>query len=183
MSKQSKNDKACPICKARKTAVLETWVAIDKILFRNKKPSQILSKEKLVEFREIKGSFLLNLFEIYKELNYVSKNRYKDQNELVENVSNSVLNTLIETKILLKTPNIKKSLIEEINVNLKENKISLKESQTKTILKNLFITAIDKWSLQEALQESSFDIQKTEKGRLLIGAHKGLRNKLINVVI
>ncbi len=183
MSKKVKNINECPICKARKTAILENWVGIDKILFKGKKPSEVLSKEKLIEFREIKGSFLLNLFEIYKEINHVSKNRYNDQKELVENVSKKVVINLKETKEFLKTPSIKKALIEEININVKKNKLTLQESQKKTVLMNLFRTSIDKWSLQEALQESSFDIQKTEKGRLIIGAHRGLRDKLISIVI
>ena len=98
----------CPICKARKIAVLEGWYAFEKILFKDNKKSKLFDETTLKEFKELKGCFLTNIFEIYKETNFTSKNQYKDKNELIEKTFIRADNVINESKNIIKQKEFKR---------------------------------------------------------------------------
>ncbi len=181
--KEEVNESGCPICKARKLAVIEGWYGLDTILFKNKKSSEVLGGKQLKEFKELKGCFLTNIFEIYKEVNHISENTYKDKSELINKVYKNAVNVLDESKNIIKDNKFKKVISEEIQNLVKNEKVSLTEAKQTSVIFNLLKTAVDKFFLESAFGNTNVNIQESEKGRILIAAHKGLRDKIIRLVL
>lgn len=167
---------SCPICKKRKTAVIENWLGIDRIIFGKTNPKNILDKDQLKEFREFKNAFLLNLFEIYSDLNHISFATHKDTKHLEDYAITKAELALEHAKNILKMDEVKSMLKEEISIKLGNS--PTEEQKIQLVKENLIKTALDSF-LFDGVEEDLPSLNESERGRLLIGAHRKLRDTLV----
>lgn len=174
--------KKCPICIKRQLAILENIVAIDKILFKESTPAKILNRIEYDLYKKTKAAMLLNLYEIYAILGHISYNKYESLKEMTKASYKKGEEIFNESVKLLKTKEFKNIINESINSSLKENKQSNIDNIKKTVISNiLFEAALNSLMLEEAILSSKVDILSTEKGKILIDAHKSFVNDLINI--
>ena len=164
----------CPICKKRKTAILENWIGLDRILFRNNRPKDMLDKKKLKEYREMKSMFLLNLFEIYTSVGYLTKNSHGSIKSLEEYAVTKADLKFQESANLIKTEKAQKELGSIINENMTNAEIS--NLVIETVLRN----AIDAYVF-ESINTELVGMNKDEAGRLMIEAHRSCRDDIVRL--
>ena len=161
----------CPVCNLRKTAVIENWTAVDHVIFGKNEPKRILVKEEYNNYKKLKSCMLLNLFELYKHVNYVGGNMYENITEMENRSLEKAKIALAKSKALVESQEVKSHILENVSQDEK---------------KKIFIENVLKTSIDFLLFESSFsDILKIRendmKGNLLIQAHKDFRNKIIQM--
>lgn len=172
---------SCPICKRRQIAILEHIVAIDRIIFNSNKPKDCLSEADYSHYKKIKNAMLVNLYEIYKELDYISENVYKNGiKELNKKSYETGSIVLDETVELFKRKEILKEVNQNISEYIKENKGT---TEDEALLKNLFEVALDRLMFENALNGVSSEILEDRKMDLLFKAHKSFRSDLVDIAL
>lgn len=163
----------CPICQKRKKAIIENWVGLNKII--SKFVLKPISESQTQKLNKLKFKFLLNLTDIYKNINYVSENKYSNVKDMTVKVNTRVEHIINECISLTQTDkNIQKSIAESVVRN--------SDADT-SIVKHLLEYSIDKLSLEEPIKECNCNIGGTTQGKLLITAHRSFRDELVNFVM
>lgn len=176
---------SCPICKRRQISMLENVVAIDRILFNKSNPKQCLTETNNKQYNKIKNAMLINLYEIYKEFNYISENVYKDG---IKQINRASLEkgeiVLSETVELFKQKPFLQELNEEIQNTLSQDKsLDFKRASNKVVLKSIMEVSLDRLMLENALEGLDESILENTKVNLLLKAHKSFRNDLVTLAI
>jgi hypothetical protein len=158
-----------------KTAIIENWVGIDKIIFRNESPKKVLDENSLAQYKEYKNCMLLNLHEIYSILEQSPAFKHKNLQELDVYMTKKASIIEEEVKEILKSDEAKQSIKEQISLT------EGIENHTK-IVKEMFLkTAIDIMLFENV--DSLNLLNDDPQGKILIDAHRKLRDKMIGVVI
>ncbi len=166
----------CSICKKRKAAILENWIGLDRILFRQNRPSDVLDKNQLKEYRSLKSMFLLNLFEVYTAIGYLTKNSHDTIKNLEEYAQTKADLKFQEAANLIKSKDMEKVLSESITDTMTDNEIS------KLVIEAVLINAIDSFVF-ESVDKELVGMTKEEAGRLMIEAHRSCRDDLVKNVL
>lgn len=166
--------KNCQICKKRKTAVIESWIGMDRVLFEDSKPSRVLSEDKKAEYTELKNTFLLNLFEMYLVLEHINPNNFSDIEELKEYATTKAELAVEFAKNRIREKDVRDLLIQECNGSSEPDKV-VKSSYKKIALEAYLFNGIDR-ELIEAMSED-------ESGRLMLEAHDKLIEKILEIVV
>jgi hypothetical protein len=164
----------CPICKNRKAAILENWIGLDRILFRQSRPNDVLNKTELKEYRNLKSMFLLNLFEIYSTTGHVIKNSHNSIKTLEEYSITKADLKFQESANMIKTESAEEALSEIIKEGMTELEIS------NIVLETVLTNAIDAFVFEGV---ELVGINNDDAGKLMIEAHRSCRNDLIKKVL
>jgi len=165
--------KNCSICKKRKTAVIESWMGMDKILF-DKPLDRVFNESDKKEYIDLKNTLMLNLFELYHNINYVNSNSYEDLEALKEYASMKA--ELAES--------FAKNKIQQSDVKqmLKEEAIS-KENPESFIKQNYYKIALEAYLFNGVNRDLLTSFGKTEKGNLILTAHDKLIENILELVV
>lgn len=170
---------SCTICQQRQIALLENMLAIDAILFPGTTPKKKLSESEYKHYSKVKNATLLNLYEIYKNLDYVSENNFDGDIKLMETFSYKLGKTVLENTIEM----VKSD--DEILTSINESVSSVpeKENQAKVVIETVLSIALDNLMLQEAFNSGNIEQLDTMEGELLLNAYKSFRNDLLKFAV
>jgi hypothetical protein len=161
--------------KPLQSQIIKNYMAIDRILFGDHNPTKALGENDAKKYTLTKGAFLSNLYEIYKKMGYLpadtaptAKDLAKEANILAESAMNRA------KKISLKEEfrnSIRKEV--ELNENLHENYIVLKEMKK---------IAIDALLFEEAMKKGCVKCLADMQGEMLMHAHRYYKDKMMSYV-
>lgn len=179
---------ACEVIKKRRQiAMLENIVAIDRILFPESTPNKKLEEADLQHYRKLKNAMLVNLYEMYKTLNYVSETTYKGGISQINDFSYKRGGEVFrETASFIKTPEVLKSINESIQSLIEKENISFELASNKITLKQFMEIALDKLMLENAFNSDDYnakDLKESKSWEYLLAAHKSFRNDLIKIAL
>jgi adenine-specific DNA methylase len=163
----------------RKSAILEQWFAIDRILF-NKNPRKVLGEQDYAEYLTNKAAFLSNLYEMYKVVGYKPNNKSTSLKEIVSHSGVVAKAALKQAKTILENSNVISIVKDEIkHVGERE---ALSESQVAqfVIKRRRNAVAIDSMAIDNVINESNSHQLKDWRGAVLVDAHKVLRDQMID---
>ena len=164
---------------ATKSAILEHWFGVDKVLFGSESPEKLMKEDKYVEYMSTKSAFLSNLFEIYMKLEYQPTREHKSVEELQEFAENSASLAFLETKQMFDT----KEVITEVKNNIADTAklegLTESEVAQHVVAKNYKAVALDCLTIGKALEEACSVCLNDWDGKIKLEAHKGLRDKLV----
>lgn len=170
--------------KTRQIAVLELWFAVDKILFGKSVRTAIADNELYENYLAMKGALLSNLYEIYKKIDFVPERKnYKCVKEIIDASSETVNNVLSETKEFMKADDISKTVRDEIKEASHLEGWNEEEIARYIITKRRGAIAIDKITCEVAITKDKKKLLTDWEGKILVDAHKGLRNSLIEIAM
>jgi len=166
--------------KAAKSEVLKHWFGIDQILF-NGPAKNFLDEDVLKQYLSTKGALLSNLFEVYKKIGYKPENNFKTvadmsqaANELAENFKNHANEILSKTSVL-------KLVKEEIKELGSTEGLTEEQVAKYVVLKRRNATALDAMLFEAFTSLPNKDALNDWQGKVLIDAHKSLRDSLIDI--
>jgi len=167
--------------KGRKTVILESWFVIDQILF-GRPAKEVLSEDKMSQYLTSKGAFLSNLYEIYSRLGYSPDSDFDKISDMVESARLVATEATKKAKDYVQHVSVSKLVKEEIQ---KTSELEgLKEEQVAkfVVLKRMNAVAMDSALLETIVKESKKQDQVSDwQGKVLIDAHKTLRDNLIDI--
>lgn len=170
------------INKSRQAAVIEHWFGIDKLLF-GKNAKNVLKGEDYDNYLSSKGALLSNLYEIYMKLGYESPHRFRNQKELfLESVSLANKASKKAKKILMQE-GVSKLLRKEIESIGRKEGLTEQQVAKYIVTKRRHAVALDEMLLGRPLKEGDTSNLKDWKGKVLIDAHKVLRDSLIEIAL
>lgn len=163
-----------------KSEVIKHWFGIDTILF-GQPATSALSEDVLPQYLSTKGALLSNLFEIYKKINLNSDKKFKTVSEMVKESQELADSSKKRAKEILINESITKLVKEEIkDIGSVEG---LDESQVAryVVLRRRNAVAIDSMLLELSLDEDQKKSLTDWQGKILVDAHKTLRDSLIDI--
>lgn len=175
---------SCPICKKRQISMLEKMVAIDRILFPKSSPQKRLSEVDLNLYKKTKHALLVNLYEVYKNLDHVSENVYTGENpvkEIQKYSSDLGISVFNETAKFIRTKEVVTELNKDASDLMLSEKVDFNVAAKRVILKNFLEIALDKLMLEKAIKQSDVKLLEISGGEILLNAHKSFRNDLIKL--
>lgn len=165
--------------KKRKTAVLEHWFGIDRILF-TRNPRGVLNSENFDKYCSTKGALLSNLYEIYVKIGYTPDKTFRNIKEMVGSATKFASAAKQKAKEILVKENVGNLIKEEIKDAGHLEGLSEKEVGRYIVMKRRNAVAIDAMTMGNALIENK-ELLGDWSGRVLIDAHKTLRDSLIDI--
>jgi hypothetical protein len=169
---------SCPICQQRQVAMLENMLAIDAILFPGTTPSKKLSESEYKHYSKVKHATLLNLYEIYKNLDYVSENNFEGDVELMESFSYKLGETVLQNT--LKMVKEDDNILSSINESAANSSV---EVSSQLVIETVLSIALDNLMLEEAFNSGNIEQLDTTEGELLLNAYKSFRNDLLTFAV
>jgi len=166
--------------KSMKAEVLKHWFGIDSILF-GKKATEGLSEETISNYLTTKGSLLSNLFEIYKKIKFDSNTNYNTVAEMIKESMELAETSKKRAKKLLENESVTKMVREEIKDIGSVESLTEREVAKYVILKRRNAVAIDSMLLESVISEDQKKLLNDWKGKVLVNAHKMLRDNLIEI--
>lgn len=166
--------------KSMKSEVLKHWFGIDSILF-GKKATDSLSEENIGNYLTTKASLLSNLFEIYKKINFESDIKFETVADMVKESMEVAEVSKKRARELLESESVTKMVREEIKDIGSVESLSEREVARYVILKRRNAVAIDSMMLENALTDEQKKLLNDWEGKILVDAHKTLRDNLIEI--
>lgn len=165
--------------KARKSEILKHWFGIDSILFDNAKNK--LNEENYEQYISTKGAFLSNLFEIYNKLGYKPQSKCKSIKCLVENGKTSAIESKTRANSLMENKTVLNSVRKELQEMGTTEKLGVQQVAKYVIQTRRNAIALDSMLLESILKEKGKGTLNNWKGKVLLDAHKTLRDSLIEI--
>lgn len=168
--------------KTRKTSILEHWFGIDKILFgENAKNS--LSGEDYDRYCTTKGALLSNLHEIYKKMDYDPETTYQNVGEMAKASIATADTAMSKAKKIIQTESVSKIVKQEIQEAGNLEGLSEQEVARYVVLKRRNAVAMDAMLMGAPSLSEGKDSLEDWQGKVLVDAHKTLRDALIDFSI
>jgi len=166
--------------KSRKSEVLKHWFGIDSILF-GQKATNNLSEENVPKYLTTKGSLLSNLFEIYKKIKFEPDTKFDTVADMVKESLELAEVSKKRATELLESESVTKMVREEIKDIGSVESLTERQVARYVILKRRNAVAIDSMILESALSEEQKELLNDWQGKVLVDAHKTLRDNLIEI--
>jgi len=166
--------------KSMKSEVLKHWFGIDTVLFGNK-ATDSLSEENISNYLTTKGSLLSNLFEIYKKIKFEPGTKFNTVADMIKESFDLAENSKARAKELLESESVTKMVREEIKDIGSVESLTEREVARYVIQKRRNAVAIDSMMLESALSEEQKELLTDWQGKVLVDAHKTLRDNLIEI--
>jgi len=163
-----------------KSEVLKHWFGIDTVLFGNK-ATDSLSEENISNYLTTKGSLLSNLFEIYKKIKFEPGTKFNTVADMIKESFDLAENSKARAKELLESESVTKMVREEIKDIGSVESLTEREVARYVIQKRRNAVAIDSMMLESALSEEQKELLTDWQGKVLVDAHKTLRDNLIEI--
>ncbi len=168
--------------KGIKTEVLEHWMGIDFILFGDKNPKDVLKEDSYKNYITTKGAFLSNLYEIYMLIGYNSDSKFNTVKEMKENSIKLANEAKNKSKDKIQNESVLKLIKEEVSEFLKDQKLNEQEMAKRVVSRRHKAISLDSLVLENALRKGCKYCLTDWRGKVLIDAHKTLRDNLIDIL-
>ena len=151
--------------------ILELWVLVDKVIFGNKNPKDVLVRESdFNAYRTNKGALINNVVEMYSKYNFVPSTEYKTTSELLDSVNKRVQESF--------------EYVDEI---MQENKAELAKEvfeigKSPSIVKRFVFEKRNK-SVLDSLLLKEFSNHAQDVDRILKESYRILRDSLVKEVL
>ncbi len=165
-----------------KIAVLEHWFGIDKVLF-GKNADSVLKEEELDRYLTTKGAFISNLFEIYKKLGHQPSTQYQTVNEMVEYSATQAGEATTRANEILKNSSVSSIVRKEIREMGSTEDLDESQVAHFVVLRRRNAVALDSMMLESALSPDNKKELSDWQGKVLVDAHKTLRDSLIDIAL
>jgi len=163
-----------------KSEVLKHWFGIDSILF-GQKATDSLSEEGISKYLSTKGALLSNLFEIYKKIDIETETKFDTVADMVKESIELAGVSKKRARELLESESVTKMVRDEIKDIGSVESLTERQVARYVILKRRNAVAIDSMVLESALTEEQMKLLNDWQGKVLIDAHKTLRDNLIEI--
>lgn len=159
---------------------LSNFYGIDRILFGDSNPKDLLKEGEFNNYQTAKGAFLSNAYDIYTKLGFTPERSFKSPKKLVEYGVVRADKSLERAKKIVSTSSVTKMLKEEFKQIAGNKKTSsARKVANILVLENIQKVAIDSMIMENAIKNGCpVCIQKWET-KILFDAHKTLRDALI----
>jgi hypothetical protein len=159
---------------------LSNFYGIDRILFGDSNPKDLLKEGEFSNYQTAKGAFLSNAYDIYTKLGFDPQRGFKSPKKLVEYGIIRADKSLERAKKIVSTSSVTKMLKEEYRQMTGGKKTSrARKVANSLVLENIQKVAIDSMIMESAIKNGCpVCIQKWET-KILFDAHKTLRDALI----
>jgi len=166
--------------KSTKSEVLKHWFGIDKVLFDNPAKNS-LSEEALSQYFSTKGALLSNLFEIYKKVGYTPDAAFKTVAEMAEHANSLAIESKEKANTILGESSVLKLVKEEIKELGTIEGLTEGQVAKYVVLKRRNATALDSMLFEGFASLNIKETLNDWEGKVLIDAHKTLRDSLIDI--
>jgi len=166
--------------KSMKSEVLKHWFGIDAILFGQRAPDN-LSEDVLGQYLTTKGALLSNIFEIYKKISFDPETKFKNVAEMVKESHKLAESSKKRAKDLLVSESVTKLVKDEIKEIGSVEGLSERQVARYVILRRRNAVAIDSMMLEMAVTDEQKKLLNDWRGKVLVDAHKSLRDNLIDI--
>lgn len=166
--------------KAAKSEVLKHWFGIDKVLFDGP-AKEVLGEEELAQYFSTKGALLSNLFEIYKKVNYKPENNFKTVAEMVKYANEMAIDSKKKANDILSETSVLNLVKEEIKEMGSTEGLTEEQVAKYVVLKRRNATALDSMLFESLASLGGKDVLNDWQGKVLVDAHKSLRDSLIDI--
>lgn len=166
--------------KSMKSEVLKHWFGIDSILF-GQKATESLSEENISKYLSTKGALLSNLFELYKKINLDPDTKFDTVADMVKESIELADVSKKRARELLESESVTKMVREEIKDIGSVESLTERQVARYVVLKRRNAVAIDSMMLESTLTEEQKKLLSDWKGKVLVNAHKTLRDNLIEI--
>ena len=166
--------------KSTKSEVLKHWFGIDSILLGGA-PKEKLQEDSFDKYLSTKGALLSNLYEIYQKVDFepdFSCNTVKEMSDSDEELAKT---SKERAKSILETASVGKLVRSEIKEMGDVEGLSGEHVARYVVLKRRNAIALDSMLLEDALKDGRKKSLSDWKGKVLVDAHKTLRDDLINI--
>ena len=168
--------------KSTKSEVLKHWFGIDQVLFGRSATSH-LSEDNLLQYLTTKGALLSNLFEIYEKLGYSKEKNYQTVKEMKQHAIQEAKNCKVKAKKLLESESVLKMVKQEIKEMSVSESLSDEQVAKFVISKRRNAISLDSMMIESVLTTENKTLISDWQGKVLVDAHKTLRDSLIDIAM
>ena len=177
---KNKNEGANMNKKNIKAIVLEHWFGIDRILFGESFAKNVLEGDIYHKYITSKGCLLSNLFELYNKINYDPElPEFKTVNDILESAVKRANIAKEATKALLEKADVAKVIRDEIKDYGDSQGLTEGQVAKLVVSRKFKSAAIDSMLLEEAIKTSCKLCLTDWKAKVLLDAHKVMRDTLV----
>jgi len=166
----------------RQKFIIQHWVACDKILFNENARNHFKENDQLKKYCTAKGAILSNLYEVYKSVGLDHMKSVSGLKGLVSNANTFANVALQEAKQSLRTSDAKRMMIKEMK-DWSAGKYELHEVSSYITKKRIKSVALDHLFLNNKFIKENSELLTDWKGKLLMDAHKILREQLVEIAL
>lgn len=165
---------------SRMAVNLSNFYGIDRILFGRNNPKDVLSEDDFKGYTTAKGALLANVYDIYKKIGYETSKKFTDAKGLVEYGIDRADKSIQRANAIIESDLVSNAIKNDLQ-KIVESKEDVDE---KEVAKNLVVESVQKIALDSFLLEGPVANScplclEDWKGKILIDAHKSLRDSLI----
>jgi len=166
--------------KSTKSEVLKHWFGIDSILLGGT-PKEKLQESNFDKYLSTKGALLSNLYEMYQKIGYEPNSSYTTVKEMSDAAIELAIASKIRAKEILENASVGNIVRSEIKEMGDVEGLSGEQVARYVILKRRNAIALDSMLLENALSDGGKKSLVDWKGKVLVDAHKTLRDDLIDI--
>lgn len=166
--------------KSTKSEVLKHWFGIDSILLGGP-AKEVLKEENFEQYLSTKGALLSNLYEIYQKIGYESEDTYGTVKEMADASSELAKSSKERANKILENASVGKLVRDEIKEMGDVEGLTGQQVARYVVLKRRNAIALDSMLLENIVEGESKKELADWQGRVLIDAHKTLRDSLIDI--
>jgi len=165
-----------------KREVVKKWFGIDRVLFGDKDPKDVLSAEDRSKYLTTKGSLLANLAEMYHIMDFQTESvNYKSEREFFDACVTEADEAIKRSKTLLTNESVLKMVREEVKEVGELEQLTEEQVARYVVLKRKHATAIDSMLHEKFITKENRKKLSDWKGKVIVEAYKHLRNALIDL--
>lgn len=157
---------------------LSNFYGIDRILFGDTSPKDVLKEEEFENYQTAKGAFLSNAYDVYTKLGFEPTKSFKSPKKLVEYGEARAVRALERAKKIVGTDVVTKSLKEDFK-GIKAKKSAKRTAARHLVLDSIQKVAIDSMIMESAIKNGCPVCMMQWETKILFDAHKTLRDALI----
>jgi hypothetical protein len=137
----------------------------------------------LERYLTTKGAFLSNLFEIYRKIGYKPNKEYSNVSEMITLAENTAKASKARANEILRSSSVSKIVRREIKEMGATESLSDAQVAQYVVKKRRNAVALDSMMLEAALSPRSKKVLKDWEGKVLLDAHKILRDSLLDISV
>lgn len=165
--------------KNAQSAILSNWFGIDRVLFGENSPQDLMEASEYESYISSKGALLSNLYEIYVRAGYNPSKKFENLQELALYGMKMGDKSRKLSKEMIMNESLSESVRNEmIQVSISEG-VDVGMVSTGIVDRKVKELALDNLLIAKSLKEGCSKCLDNWQGKVLVDAHRTLRNSLI----
>ena len=166
--------------KSRQSLVLSKWFSIDRILFGQHDPKNVLGEDAFKGYITAKGAFLSGLHEIYKKLKYEPNQSFKNLTEMETFGAVQASAAKKRAKKIITTESVANTVRTEVKSAKIVEGATSEQMSSYLIDRKIKSIALDVVMLEQAMATTGHkNALKDFSGKVMLDAYKTFRDALV----